>query len=119
MRAEPDRRVRSAPQLARAAVRVDDPGAALTAVAELRSRLDALEEMHVETAVRAGWSWSRIASALGVSKQAAHRKHAAKVAAVSSAGRAAEPAADRIVITGEARRAVRWAREEALRLGTT
>lgn len=111
--------MRSAPELADAAVRVDDPGGGLTAVAELRARLEALEQMHVENAVRGGWSWSRIAAALGVSKQAAHKKHARRVgeAASTSAGPAALPG--RILITGEARRAVRFAREEAARLGAS
>lgn len=109
--------MRSAPELAQVAVAVDDPGAGLEAVAELRARLDALEEMHVEHAVRAGWSWSRIASALGVSKQAVHKKHARRVAAAASAGAALQPG--RILITGDARRAVRSAREEASALGTS
>ncbi|WP_373691440.1 helix-turn-helix domain-containing protein [Methyloversatilis sp.] len=35
---------------------------------------DDLETKAVRTALREGWSWSQIAEALGVSKQAAHRR---------------------------------------------
>jgi len=33
--------------------------------------------MHVRNARERGWSWEQIGAALGVSKQAVHRKHAA------------------------------------------
>jgi hypothetical protein len=33
--------------------------------------------MHVRNARQRGWSWKQIGAALGVSKQAVHRKHAA------------------------------------------
>ena len=79
---------RSAIELARAAVRIADPEEGLAAVAELRERLDALEALHVENAVRSGWSWRQVAEALGVTKQAAHKKHARRVAAnVNEPGR--------------------------------
>jgi predicted DNA-binding protein YlxM (UPF0122 family) len=35
----------------------------------------------VENAFIAGWSWARIAEALGVSKQAVHKKHADRIKA--------------------------------------
>ena len=63
-------------QLARAAARLGDPAAGLTAVRELRRRLDTLEAAHVDQAIEAGWSWRQVAEALGVTKQAAHAKHA-------------------------------------------
>jgi hypothetical protein len=63
-------------QLLRAATRLGDPDAGLTAVAELRRRLDVWEAAHVDEAVAAGWSWQRIAESLGVTKQAAHARHA-------------------------------------------
>ena len=109
--------MKSAPELARAAVQVADPTRGLAAVAELRVRLEALEEMHVENALRAGLSWSRIAAFLGVSKQAAHKKHARRVAPERASPSATVERANRVVITGEARRAVRSAREEAAELG--
>jgi hypothetical protein len=106
---------KSAIELARAAVRVTDPEEGLTAVAELRTRLDALEEMHVQSALRAGWPWSRVAASLGRSKQAVHKKYAHRLTASTAAGVAAA-GTPRIVITGEARRVVRLAREEAREL---
>lgn len=46
----------------------------------LRRTLEALEAAQVENAfVVAGWSWARIAEALGVSKQAVHKKHAKRI----------------------------------------
>ncbi|MVS98643.1 helix-turn-helix domain-containing protein [Devosia marina] len=52
----------------------DDPDEALAAVVALRHLADRMEETAVGTALDAGWSWSRIAQALGVSKQAAHKR---------------------------------------------
>lgn len=54
-----------------------DPGEtadALAAVLTLRQMADELEAKAVYSALRQGWSWSQIAEALGVSKQAAHRR---------------------------------------------
>jgi hypothetical protein len=53
----------------------DDAEEGLEAVASLRRELDEIEAAHVSQAVRSGWSWSRIGGALGVTKQAVHRKH--------------------------------------------
>jgi hypothetical protein len=53
----------------------DDPAVGLAAVASLRVLLESLEELQVESARAQGWSWERIARALGVSKQAAHQKY--------------------------------------------
>ena len=52
-------------QLARAASRLGDPAAGLTAVRELRRRLDTLEAAHVDQAIEAGWSWRRSPSRSG------------------------------------------------------
>jgi len=38
-----------------------------------------LEHNSVKEAVEQGWSWSKIAGALGLSKQAAHKRHAADI----------------------------------------
>lgn len=51
-----------------------DPAVGLRAVAALRVLLERLEELHVRNARAAGWSWQEIAHALGVSRQAAHKK---------------------------------------------
>jgi len=53
----------------------------LAAVGALRRLADQLEEAQVERAVSEGWSWAQVAEALGVTKQAAHQKHARRIAA--------------------------------------
>ena len=53
-----------------------DPAVGLRAVAALRDLLERLEELNVDNARAEGWSWQEIASALGVSRQAVHKKHA-------------------------------------------
>ena len=52
-----------------------DPEVGLRAVASLRALLESLEELQVRNARSLGWSWQQIAAALGVSKQAVHKKH--------------------------------------------
>ena len=52
-----------------------DPAVGLAAVASLRTLTDSLEELQVGRARRLGWSWQQIADALGVSRQAVHKKH--------------------------------------------
>ncbi len=52
-----------------------DPAAGLRAVVVLRRLADQLEARHVAGARRAGWSWQEIGDALGVSRQAVHKKH--------------------------------------------
>jgi DNA-directed RNA polymerase specialized sigma24 family protein len=52
----------------------DDPAEALAAVVALRRLADKLERSAVKVALEQGWSWSQIAEALGVSKQAAHKR---------------------------------------------
>lgn len=51
-----------------------DPEAALASVVALRRMADQLERQAVAEALKRGWSWSQIAMALGVSKQAAHKR---------------------------------------------
>lgn len=58
-----------------AAAAGDDPRAGLRAVRALRELADRLETLQVERARDLGWSWQEIAGALGVSKQAVHKKH--------------------------------------------
>lgn len=52
-----------------------DPLEALREAAELRHRLNGCEEVLVYRARSAGTTWSQIAEALGVSKQAVHKKY--------------------------------------------
>ncbi|WP_211200367.1 hypothetical protein [Bosea sp. Root670] len=51
-----------------------DPDEALAAVVALRRLADRIERGAVRSALQQGWSWSRIAQALGVTKQAAHKR---------------------------------------------
>lgn len=57
----------------------DDPADALAAVVALRHFADQLERRAVANALAQGWSWSQVAEALGVSKQAAHKRLAASL----------------------------------------
>ncbi|WP_246852736.1 hypothetical protein [Naasia sp. SYSU D00948] len=53
----------------------DDPYTALKAIAELRRELDRVETVTVRRARNAGMSWQLIALALGVTRQAVHKKY--------------------------------------------
>lgn len=55
-----------------------DPAVGLRAVAALRRLLERLEAVQVRNARVQGWSWQEIADALGVSRQAVHKKHAGR-----------------------------------------
>lgn len=52
-----------------------EPEVGLRAVASLRRLVEQLESLQVDRARERGWTWSRIAGELGVSKQAVHQKH--------------------------------------------
>ena len=54
----------------------DDPETGLRAIRSLRDLADRLEALQVRNARQRGWSWQQIADALGISKQAVHKKHA-------------------------------------------
>jgi DNA-directed RNA polymerase specialized sigma24 family protein len=55
-----------------------DARVGLRAVLALRRLLESLEALQVDNARRQGWSWQEIADALGVSKQAVHKKHSGR-----------------------------------------
>lgn len=57
----------------------DNPEEALAAVVALRAMAEQLERKAVKAAIAQGWSWSQVAEALGVTKQAAHKRHAASI----------------------------------------
>lgn len=102
-------------ELVRRLHRLESPELALRGVAALRERLSALEAVHVRNARDVGLSWGRIARALGISRQALHKKHAKRLRPrVIALPRTDGPT---MIVTGAARRAVRHAREEALALG--
>lgn len=52
-----------------------DPRTGLRAVRALRRLVEQLEASQVARARERGWSWQEIADALGVSRQAVHKKH--------------------------------------------
>jgi hypothetical protein len=60
---------------------LDGPASGLASVVALRRLADQLEASQVEVAMRAGWSWSQVAEALSVTRQAVHKKHAARLIA--------------------------------------
>ena len=100
-------------QLARDAVQISDPETALRALTALRVELDAAEADLVQRALRAGASWSQVARAIGITKQAAHRKYRH----LFEQPLAAALAGSRVLATTDARRSIQFAREEAARLG--
>jgi DNA-binding XRE family transcriptional regulator len=66
-------------QIADVAADTSDPRAGLRAVASLRALADALELRQVEAALRAGLRWQDVADALGVTRQAVHKKYARRI----------------------------------------
>ncbi len=53
----------------------------LAAVSALRRLADQVEDAAVEQAMRSGWTWPQVAEALGVTRQAVHKKHAKRLIA--------------------------------------
>ncbi|WP_022918497.1 helix-turn-helix domain-containing protein [Ruania albidiflava] len=53
----------------------EDPVTGLRAVRSLRELADRLETLQVARARQLGLSWQEIADALGVTRQAVHKKH--------------------------------------------
>jgi hypothetical protein len=64
-----------------------DPADGLAAVVALRRLADELELAEVERALREGWTWAQVAEALGVTRQAVHKKYARRLDALGTAMR--------------------------------
>lgn len=64
-----------------------DPGDGLAAVVALRRLADRVEDAEVERALREGWTWSQVAEALGITRQAVHKKHAKRLIHAAQEGR--------------------------------
>jgi transposase-like protein len=99
-------------ELLQHAIKASDPETSLHALASLRRELDAFERVQAWRALDGGSSYGAVARALGISRQAAHRRYRELAAA-------AEPptGAPRLRVTPEARAAVQLAGEEAKALG--
>ena len=97
------------------AVRASDPEVALHSLSALRRELDAFERVQAWRALDAGSSYGAVARALGISRQAAHRRYRDLAAATEPPAGAREPA--RLRVAPEARAAVQLASEEAAALG--
>lgn len=52
----------------------DSPEEALASVVSMRLLADKLERRAVREAIGQGWTWAQVAEALGISRQAAHKK---------------------------------------------
>ena len=68
------------PQQLAAAASGADPAQGLRAARAMRELAERLEALHVDNARARGWSGQEIASFLGVSRQAVHKKHASRKA---------------------------------------
>jgi hypothetical protein len=64
-------------------IQPEDPADGLAAVVALRQLADRLEAGEVERALRNGWTWSQVAEALGVTRQAVHKKYAKRLRRVN------------------------------------
>lgn len=94
--------------------RASNPEASLRAAAALSAELDQAVLTHAARALANGSSYGALASAMGISRQAAHRRYRH----LAGTEPPPEPCPrGRILVTSEARTAVGHAREEAKALG--
>jgi Clp amino terminal domain, pathogenicity island component len=96
-------------ELLQHALHAPEPDASLRALKALRGELDTFERVQVWRALEGGSSFGDIARALGISRQAAHRRYRELAGATEPPGR--------VRISPEARAAVQLAGEEAVALG--
>jgi AraC-like DNA-binding protein len=105
--------------LAEHAARAGEPAVALRAVTALREELLAFERLQVARALDAGQSFGAVARALGISRQAAHRRYRDLVGMSLPDPRELRlTPPGRMLVTSEARAAVHLARQEAGALGS-
>lgn len=57
----------------------EDPEEALAAVVAVRRAADRLELAAVAEAIAQGWTWAEVAEALGVTRQAVHKRFAHRI----------------------------------------
>jgi transposase-like protein len=98
-------------ELAEDAANAEDGLSALRKLTELLVETEELTEAHVHRALTSGRSFSDVARALGITRQAAHRRYRHL-----APERTREPPR-RLIATAEAREAVRLARERAVATG--
>jgi transposase-like protein len=108
-------------EISESAVHSADPIRTLRGAAELRREIAALEVDAVERALAQGSSWSEIAGALGITKQAAHKRYARRTGRALAALAHSERHDDRspqprIHVTPPVRQAVRGAQMATLAL---
>lgn len=107
-------------EIASHAVNERDPEEALRVLQLMRTQLVDFERARVVQALREGASWSRIGAALGISKQAAHRKYRDALERCAQAEGATAPGGSgrqRIRVTPEVRQCVKFASEYAREQG--
>ena len=105
--------------LLRRAVGTEDPDDALRAITIFRGELDRLERDAVACARVAGASWSTIADALSITRQAAQKRHrGTKQVTPETAPPSASASVDTVLVTAPARVAVRMGRQEARAMGS-
>jgi hypothetical protein len=98
-------------ELAEDAANAEDGLSALRTLTELRDETEELAKAHVQRALVSGQSFAEVARALGITRQAAHRRYRHL-----APERTPEPPR-RLIATAGAREAVRLARERAVAAG--
>ena len=63
---------------------IPEPADGFAAVVALRRLADDLELAEVERALTEGWTWAQVAEALGVTRQAVHKKYARRLGALGT-----------------------------------
>jgi hypothetical protein len=105
--------------LAEHAVRADEPALALRTLTVLREELLAFERLQVARALDAGQSFGDVARALGISRQAAHRRYRDLVGmSLPDPRETRHGPSGKMLVSSEARTAVNLARQEAGALGS-